>query len=286
MHAVRTIAAAALSLLAGCITLTEQPRALVAQAAGIEVTTLGCTAALQRAQAAPATGPHAALDPDAIRIATWNIHKQGDDGWGRDLAALAFGSDVLLLQEVRLQNALRDILDEAGMRWVMASSFLYADADNGVLTATRVAPVASCTQRAVEPLLRLPKSAVIDWLPLAGTGRTLAVANVHAINFSLSLDAYRAQLEALADTLVAHDGPIVLGGDLNTWSEARLDAVRAVASRLGLTEIAYAPDERSIFLGRELDHLLVRGLDVVAAGAYRVRSSDHNPVDAVVRLPR
>jgi endonuclease/exonuclease/phosphatase (EEP) superfamily protein YafD len=286
-HVARTLLAAlALTLAAGCVTLTEAPRALVREPNGISVATLACPAAQERARRAAVPGDTAALDPEAIRIVTWNLHKQSDAGWERDLTFLSHGTDVLLLQEVTLNDALQEILDNAQLGWVMASSFLYADIDTGVLTATRVAPVASCTLRAWEPLLRLPKSAVIDWLPLAGTSRTLAVANVHAINFALSLDAYRAQLDAMADALAGHDGPMIFGGDLNTWSAARQAVVRDVAARLGLTEVAYASDDRTLFFGQQLDHLLVRGLDVAASGAYRVRSSDHNPVDAVVRLAR
>src|SRR4029453_3335933 len=114
--------------------------------------------------------------------------------------------------------------------------------------------------------------------------QTLAVVNLHSINFSMALGAYRAQLHALADALVAHEGPIVFAGDLNTWSEARLEAVRETSARLRLTEISLAQDRRSLFLGHQLDHLLVRGLDVVEANAIPVTSSDHNPVQATLRL--
>ena len=39
-------------------------------------------------------------------------------------------------------------------------------------------------------------------------------------------------------------------------------------------------------MGRQLDHILVRGLDVVAAEVMRVDSSDHNPVRATLRVAR
>ncbi len=190
----------------------------------------------------------------------------------------------MLLQEVTLRDDVQQILEAARLRWIMASSFTYGDADIGVLTATRAVPVANCTQRFVEPLLRLPKSSIITWLKLPGTRTTLAVANVHAINFSLSLGTYEEQLAALSDALAAHDGPIIVGGDLNTWTRARQDAVRVFAARLRLVEIPFAEDKRSLFLGNQVDHLLVRGLTVVSAEAIPVRSSDHNPVAAVLRL--
>src|SRR5207244_3963736 len=155
------------------------------------------------------------LDPQSIRVLTWNIHKEDDQGWQRDLATFVRDNDIVLLQEVVLHEPLRRVIEQAGLQWVMASSFLYGGNDIGVLTAARVSPYASCTERVVEPLLRIPKSAVLSWFDINGMNVKLAIVNVHAINFSLSLEAYRAQFEALAEALAAHDGPIIFGGDLN-----------------------------------------------------------------------
>lgn len=277
------MAALAAAVVAGCVTIADAPRALVDGPFGFRAAVLDCAAAAAAARAAPAAT--AGVDPAAFRVLTWNIHKEDDDGWQDDLARFAARNDALLLQEVVLQDALTAILREAGLAWVMASSFAYQSADIGVLTASRVPPVGSCTQRIAEPLLAIPKSAVIIWLPVAGTSATVAVANVHAINFALTTDAYEAQFAALADVLAAHDGPIVVGGDLNTWSDARHAVVQRFAARLGLAEVAFAQDGRTRFLGRQVDHLLVRGLAVVGSATAEVTSSDHNPAAAVLRVP-
>src|SRR6185503_9010274 len=162
--------------------------------------------------------PREGLDPDAIRLVTWNIHKQSDRGWQRDLRRFSERNDLVLLQETVLDPALEKIIHAEGLRFVMASSFIESGTDIGVLSASRVPAVANCTQRVVEPLLRIPKSAVISWFPLAGRQQTLAVVNVHAINFSLSLGAFRAQFDAIGDALEHHDGPLIVAGDLNTWT--------------------------------------------------------------------
>lgn len=281
----RALAAAALlPLVASCVSITESTRALVYQPEGIAVRSLDCAEAVRTADAR--RGDATAIDASAIRLLTWNIHKQEDAGWDRDLARFAAASDILLLQEVTLAEPIERILQSSDLGWVMASSFIYRERDVGVLTATRVAPVANCTQRTVEPLLRLPKSAVISWLRLPGTDETLAVINIHAVNFSLTLGAYREQLRALGDALATHRGPIVLGGDMNTWTDERLDAVRELGARLSLTELTYPEkDLRSLFLGKQLDHIFVRGLGVTKVEAVAVESSDHNPVFAVLRYP-
>jgi endonuclease/exonuclease/phosphatase (EEP) superfamily protein YafD len=275
-----------LPLISSCVMLTVEPRALLLQPDGaIRVQRLPCNVSGSPTPDPPLADRGAALDPNAIRILTWNIHKEGDAGWQRDLGAFVKNHDIVLLQEVVLQDSLRDVIEAAGLRWVMASSFLYRGDDIGVLTAARVAPQASCTERVVEPLIRLPKSAAISWFRIGGTSLTLAVVNVHAINFSLSLETYRAQFAALGDALVAHQGPIVFAGDLNTWTDARGEAVAELAARLRLTEIPFAEDKRTLFFGKQLDHLFIRGLEVVDTAAIPVTSSDHNPVAATLRIP-
>jgi endonuclease/exonuclease/phosphatase (EEP) superfamily protein YafD len=271
---------------AGCVSVTQQPRAVVLRDDGsMHVQTLACRQEIEAAIASDAN-THPSLDPQAIRMLTWNIHKQSDAGWQRDLREFGDRNDLILLQESVLDAPLRDLIGDEGFHWVMASSFLASGSDIGVVTASRVPALATCTERIAEPLLRIPKSAVISWFALAGRRETLAVVNVHAINFTLSLGAYRAQLRAIADVLVHHRGPIILAGDLNTWNDERIAAVREVANRLRLTEVRLEADRRSRFLGHEVDHIYTRDLAAVAASATPVVSSDHNPVSATLRLAR
>ncbi len=280
--------------LCACVTLTVEPRALVSSPDGTaRVTTLRCDAVGRVLQTAGNGQVTDALDRRPFKVLTWNIHKQADSGWEGDLSAFAAGNDVVLLQEAVLQQPLRKILNDTGLGWSMASSFLLDADDIGVLTATRIAPMASCTQRVVEPLIRIPKSAVISWLPIvdtaagtrAGARETLAIVNVHSITFELALDVYRSQLEALADALAGHRGPIIFAGDFNTWNDGRDRVVSEIAARLGLTELNLRVDQRAVFFGRHLDHIFIRGLETVDVSAVPVTSSDHNPVGATLRIP-
>ena len=272
--------AAAMPLLTACFTLTELPRVLVAQANGdiaiLPTTCLEAMADANRSKPAP-------LAPKRIRIMSWNIHKQSDAGWQDDLARLGGDSDILALQEVTLNSAALDVLKRTDFRWVMASSFAYDDYDVGVLTVSHFAPIASCTQRAIEPLLQLPKSALVSWFATRRKS-PLAVANLHGINFTLSTDEFDAQLSALSDILGTHQGPIIVAGDFNTWSLDRQRSLDKFAQRLGLEEVAFADDERTRFFGRHLDHILTRGFRVVASDVVKVTSSDHNPVFATLEM--
>ncbi|TMH03620.1 MAG: hypothetical protein E6H67_12420 [Betaproteobacteria bacterium] len=182
---------ALLPLLTSCFSITVDPRALLSSPDGaVRVRSLPCDARQGVSEPDAATAANA-LDPRAIHVLTWNINKEQDAAWEGDLARFVEESDIVLLQEAALRRPLRDMVERSRLRWIMASSFMFGAEDVGVLTAARVAPIEVCTLRAFEPLIRLPKSAVIAWFRLTGRGRTLAVANIHAINFS-SVDAYRS----------------------------------------------------------------------------------------------
>ncbi|HZI84597.1 MAG TPA: EEP domain-containing protein, partial [Casimicrobiaceae bacterium] len=82
-----------------------------------------------------------------------------------------------------------------------------------------------------------------------------------------------------------HRGPIIVGGDFNTWNEERSEVVRALAGRLGLTPVVFPLDERKRFMGRIFDWVYARGITVLSATAWTVTSSDHNPVVVSFRVP-
>jgi endonuclease/exonuclease/phosphatase (EEP) superfamily protein YafD len=192
----------------------------------------------------------------------------------------------VLLQEAGVSPELRAVVERAGLSWLLSSAFEYRGFEYGVLTATRAPPTSACTLRATEPLLQIPKAALITHYRIAGREETLAVVNVHAINFTFGTGEYGAQLDAAAETLRSHRGPIVFAGDFNTWNEERSAVVRALARRLGLVPVDLTVDERTRFMGgRIFDWVYARGLEVVAASAWRVESSDHNPVSVTFRVP-
>ena len=128
----------------------------------------------------------------------------------------------------------------------MASSFIYQDVDIGVLTASRVAPVAVCTQRVVEPLHPAAEVGGDHVVPAAGDRQTLAVANVHAINFSLTLGTYEAQLAALADALAdARRSHRAGRRPQHVDRRTRGRGARARRAALGLVEITYGRRPRA-----------------------------------------
>jgi endonuclease/exonuclease/phosphatase (EEP) superfamily protein YafD len=277
----RSIAVVPCVALAGCVIVPERQHALVLDGDGT-VAQRQMTCGDRPDGAVAAAG---ALDPRAVRIASWNLHKEGDPGWEAELGRLIATSDVLLLQEAGVARELRDTVERGGLSWVLASAFEYLGEEYGVLTAARIRPADACTLRAYEPLLGIPKAALITRFGLEGRNTALAIANLHAINFTPGTGEYRAQLDAIAEALAAHRGPIVFAGDFNTWNDARDEAVREVMSRLSLVPVAFAADKRQRFFGRIFDWVYARGVEVVQASSWPVSSSDHNPLSVTLRIP-
>ena len=281
----RCLVAAVVLTLAACVIVPQQQRAFVSVAPdGFSERNAVCgdSAAITAIDAGGQASP--ALDPAQLRVVSWNLHKQADDGWREELSRLAERSDILLLQEAGLTPELRDTLGRAGYGWLMASSFAYTGIEYGVMIAARARPSYFCTGRSVEPVIGIPKSFIVARFRVAGRSAPIEIATIHALNLMLELGPYEAQLDALGKVLAAHVGPVVLAGDFNTWSEARERAVAELAARLALEPALPNSDTRSRFFGRPVDWAYARGVEVLDATAPLVTASDHNPLLVTFRI--
>jgi endonuclease/exonuclease/phosphatase (EEP) superfamily protein YafD len=278
------VAIMAALFLAGCVIVPAQQYVLVSQTQGNPGREIAACGDAARAAGSGGDSGAPGLDATQVRIASWNLHKQQDLGWREELLRLSERSDLLLLQEAALTPELRGVLDDGRYTWILASAFAFDGTDYGVVIAARARPTFFCTGRAFEPLTGIPKSYLVARFRVEGRERTLAVATLHAVNFTLDLAAYDEELDALGAVLAAHDGPIALAGDFNTWNEARERRVDSLATRLGLESIAFAPDERSRFLGRPADWAFARGADVLGSETREVTASDHNPLLVILRI--
>ncbi len=225
------------------------------------------------------------VDPEGFTLFSWNTKKGDRDGWAEDFLSLAAGADLVTLQEAWLTQDLLRLLEKKRYQWDMSAAFLSRARETGVLTGSTTAPDFVCAARYSEPLVLIPKTFLVSRYPLAGTGEDLLVANVHLINFTVDTEEYEEQLRVLERSLSSHEGPLLMAGDFNTWSKERSAAVHALAERLDLREVGFAPEDLASFFGRTVDHVFYRGLEAVEARAVRVVSSDHNPLLVTFRVP-
>lgn len=216
---------------------------------------------------------------------TWNVYKAQLEGWSEDFLRLSAGQDLILLQEAHLTPSFRSVLNRSHYHWTMARAFDFKGAETGVLTAGSVKPLATCLERIPEPLIRAPKSILLTIYPLQDRSEELWVANVHGVNFTLETAQFQRQLEALADVLAPHRGPLIVAGDFNNWSRPRSDILSTIAERLQLEPLSLRNDLRSRHWGYPVDLVFFRGVEVLEADTVEVQTSDHNPVRVKFAVP-
>jgi endonuclease/exonuclease/phosphatase family metal-dependent hydrolase len=161
------------------------------------------------------------------------------------------------------------------------------DRGNAILTTARLADV-----RAIELPLERQRRVALAATVMVKTGDAAAsplrLVCTHFTNmvmhhmWVLSESGRLRQARALAEVLPA-DGPMILGGDLNSWFGYRDAAYRELAERLPTRPAV--EDRRATFGPLRLDHLLFRLPDGWRAEVRRADSkygSDHYPLVAVI----
>jgi endonuclease/exonuclease/phosphatase (EEP) superfamily protein YafD len=218
------------------------------------------------------------LDSRGFNVLTWNVLKGWEDGWKEDFKHLTAYKDIVTIQEARLNDELREVLKNGNYNWDISTAFKYRGAEVGVLTASMLEPDFSCTFRIDEPLISVPKTALVTLYPLSNTDQSLMVVNIHSINFTIGTESYHTQLQKVEHILLQHKGPVIFSGDFNTWSSERMAILNELTLRLGLKAVTFNEHHRTKVFGLDIDHIYYRGLSVRDATVIEVDSSDHNPM--------
>lgn len=211
-------------------------------------------------------------------LVSWNIHKLDKPGWQDDLNRLGQDMDVLLLQEAYLQPDLAKWLEKTSLMWDMSPAFEYRTVPAGVLTAGRAQSDVNCSLIRHEPNIYLPKAALVSFYPMQENKQLLLVANIHGINFTTNPLELGQQLAEVREIIRYHAGPVILAGDFNTWSQARMDILETMAEELELNPVHFEGPQPATHMGRVVDHIYFRGLQALESQVLPVKSSDHHPL--------
>ncbi|KUI98438.1 endonuclease/exonuclease/phosphatase family protein [Vibrio sp. MEBiC08052] len=229
----------------------------------------------------------AAIDTQGVlNVLVWNIYKENRSDWEPALTEYSRHKQLILLQESSFGSPLYQWLMQQNLSALQVRAFSVLNKSAGVMNIARQLPISACAYTADEPLIRLPKSALVAYYPLSQSqGQTLAVVNVHAINFSLGIEAFQGQLQQLTQQLASHQGPILFAGDFNSWSDARIQLINQMMTSLSMQEVLFTHDQRRQFLSHPLDHVFYRGLILNQASVVQTTASDHNPIQVSFSLP-
>ena len=223
------------------------------------------------------------VNPENISFLNWNIYKGNGDNWQQDLSAFARTHHVMAIQEAMLSDELTVLLEKHEFNWVMNTAFYLDGAAAGVMNVSSSDAVHSCGFKTKEPIIRIPKSTLLSYYNIDGYEKKLLVANIHGINFTLGTASYREQLQALYQAAIHHDGPMIVAGDFNSWSDERMAEVETFVELLSLSELEYSVNNKTHIFGNAIDHVFYKKLELVDHKVHQVSSSDHNPISVNFR---
>jgi endonuclease/exonuclease/phosphatase (EEP) superfamily protein YafD len=222
---------------------------------------------------------------ETIILLVWNVYKTRKKGWYDDFLKLSRNKDLILLQESVLNNHDNSIFQNANrFEWIMACSHKYRISQ--VITGLKTGCVAKARGQEFlhspdkEPILNTSKLMLATIYRLENSHKQLLVLNVHAINF-VTLNKYANHINQILSVIQHHSGPIILAGDFNCWSAARLEFLFERIKNEGLTAVALDRKTRWHHLNRHLDHIFFRDLHLNNAKTLSfIKSSDHYPIVA------
>lgn len=220
---------------------------------------------------------------DTFTLLNWNIYKQQKPQWAEQLKEWAEQADLITLQEAKYSEALINITKQP-LYYLQNNAFMYQDQIYGVNTLSRRPAEKFCGTRFSEPWTFIAKTALASTYPLQGIKDSLLVINVHGVNFTLTASPLKEQITPYLQLIEQHQGPIIMAGDFNTWSEARSNAILNAMHAASFHEVQFNPDQRLKAFGLPLDHIFYRGLQVIKAKSITTVASDHTPQLITFRL--
>ncbi|WP_392563872.1 endonuclease/exonuclease/phosphatase family protein [Orbus wheelerorum] len=218
------------------------------------------------------------ISDNTFNILVWNIFKQKRLDCLNVLSKYIDQTALLLLQEAQTTPKLLSLIRQYKKVAEHVPAYSINDIYAGVMTIADTISINSVSFKEKEPLIRIPKSALVTQYRLPNTQDTLLVANIHAVNFSFGVKIYRQQIKMLLNRLNTHQGPVILAGDFNAWSRKRLHLLYSLIRNINLKPVNFSTDIRKTFMGKPLDFVFYRGLKVEQAEIIHTTASDHNPL--------
>lgn len=265
-------------------------------------TACGCSAHNQNGAIKINTpGEVAPIVVDELTLITWNIAKniRGNDEIHRLVSS--HSPDILLIQEG--VGATCDLFGESFHQCIFAPSWKMASQDiyTGVTILSRFHlenPV-HVPSPSLEVFVFTPKASIMTTLDLPAGGQLLLI-NVHMLNF-VPLSRLESYLDTIYEHVAGHVGPMIVGGDFNTWNNARVLAVKQFAAKLGMVEalpcyktaagatppawLFFLTPFMQLDLDSPMDRWFYRGVEVISCRYLEgFDASDHAPVLLQVRL--
>jgi endonuclease/exonuclease/phosphatase (EEP) superfamily protein YafD len=225
---------------------------------------------------------HKEIDPNSIKVLVWNMLKSKRKKWTKDFVNLTKDKDLLILQEVYLNRyylyVYRNIVP---YRFDMAISFLYQNNfPTGNMIGSKIEPTVSSMFRTskLEPIVGTPKTAVYSIFPIKNYSKDLLVISIHGLNMTKNIHL-KNQIREIFEVVHLHDGPVIFGGDFNTWNKKRTNFLKKIMTENNFKEVFFKKDKRLKVAGYPLDYVFLKDIEVKDSRVLnKIKSSDHKPI--------
>ena len=266
---------------------------------------------------------------DGIQVVLWNLYRFNNMKKGpteselpqsEEIMGKVEDADILLFQEIKwdVETEKKRLIDEylpveefflLGYAYPIKlgpSNFVENGNGLGIGILSKIAPSNTWEKRTHKPERtgdfldgqflgpRRYKNALAATYPFKdrlGQTKEILVLNLHNL-VSRSTHTQNFLIDWSISLISSHDGPVIFGGDFNTWSFIGTDinALLARTKKVGLKKVSFQ-SPISLMSGGisvQLDHLFYKGLtlDEESVKVFnKTNLSDHPPVSVTFKIP-
>ncbi|MES3038401.1 MAG: endonuclease/exonuclease/phosphatase family protein [Bdellovibrionota bacterium] len=232
--------------------------------------------------------PFQKLPDRTLTLTLWNVWKaKKGEKFYKEFYILKKQSDFFLLQEAHSKmfknQDWNDLQTKMQVKMFSSFEYLWDSHSTGVMTLSRVhsEEVQGLRFPYRELNFLTPKSSLCSAYLGSKPSETLIILNLHFLNFVSWHQFKKNFLWLMENVRSLKEGPLIVAGDMNTWTAERLAFVHKNMASLGAEPVKFAEDSRRL----KLDHIFVRDLHIEQANVLsKITSSDHFPLQVTFRL--
>jgi endonuclease/exonuclease/phosphatase (EEP) superfamily protein YafD len=234
--------------------------------------------------------PLPALASDTLKIITFNIKfAQKIQKAIEELKTIPElqGPDIILLQEMD-ETGTDSIAKSLKFNYIYYPATVHPQSDrnfgNAILSRWPIHSHKKILLPYEPPLAKTKRIAVSSYI--SHPKLELLVYSVHTATAIISAKRRLEQADSLLQSISEEHDHIIIGGDFNTLFSQNVKDLENVFSNNGFSRASRdaGTTVRWNFLNFTMDHLFVKGLDVISTGTAETTASDHKPLWVWLRI--
>ena len=176
--------------------------------------------------------------PTTFSLLSWNLHKEcHTDTWTSlfEKIVAEYDPNFFFFQELDFHEKRFDLYHQKGYHFYFLPNITLLHRKRtqaGIATLSTVDSsehISFFTDKK-EPLVQAAKPMLVSHYPMKN-GSTLLLVNIHGINF-VRTHHFEKQFAQLTEVISAHQGPAVIGGDFNSWSQKRVNQIETFFAQI------------------------------------------------------